>query len=44
MLIHFGQVTPYSDIDQGQNWFKQQVITWANVNLSTKAFCDIHLH
>ena len=43
MSIHFGQVTPYGDIYRGQHWFKQ-AIPWVNVNLSTKAFYDIHRH
>ena len=41
-LTHWGLVTPFGDIDLGQNWFKlwlvawrHQAITWTNVDLSS---------
>ena len=48
-LTYCGLVEPYGDIDLGQHWvrywlcaWQHQAITWTNVVLSSKMFCDIH--
>ena len=40
ILTHCGLVTPYGDINPGQNW---QAITWTNVDLSSGRSSGIHL-
>ena len=41
---------PYGDIDLGQHWlrlwlvaWRQQAITWANVDFSSVKFCGMHM-
>ena len=48
-LSHWGLVGPYDSIELAQLWFKlwlvawHQAITWTDVDLSSNAFCGIHL-
>ena len=42
---------PYCDIDLGQHWLRQGLVTWwraqaitlTNIDLSSQLFCDIHM-
>ena len=49
-LTHWGLVTPFGNIDLGQHWLRQwlvawrdQAITWTNVDLSSVGSSGIHL-
>ena len=49
-LNHCGLLMPYGDLDLIQHWLRYwlvawqcQTITWTNIDLTPKVFCDIHL-
>ena len=49
-LTHSGSVTPYNNIDLGQNWLRlrlfvlgHKTITWTNADMSSTVFCGNHL-